>query len=390
VILAFGLVLGIAALLSQRANNTVLSTSVMFLAAGFLIGPGGLSLVPVKVGDEVIQGFAEVALFTILFVDGTHLPVKELSAAWRLPGRALLWGMPLTMGVIALAGHVLLSMNWAQALLVGAILSPTDPVFVAAILEHEAVPLKLRRLLSVESGLNDGLALPAVVIFLAVAGNSEVRPLRILLAAAAGALLGVVIPASFVWLERSRFFAATRSYRPLVGLAVGTVLLGLTRLSGTNEFLAAYAGGITLATLGQEFASAIRDVFAPIAEALKLATLLLFGATLSVQGLLAPGMPGLLFAIAALLAARPLALFFALRGSGLTRKEWLAAAWFGPKGFASLLYALLMLHSAVPGRVALFQAVALVIVLSIIAHSSTDVAVARVFCEEEGAPRARG
>ncbi|HVZ32138.1 MAG TPA: cation:proton antiporter, partial [Polyangiaceae bacterium] len=170
-ILAFGAVLMLAVLVSKQAHSSILSTSVIFLVAGFLLGRGALGWVAFRSDDEVVGRFAESALFSILFVDGAKLPLGELTRAWRLPGRALLLGMPLTMGGIAAAGYLLLGMTWIEALLVGAILSPTDPVFVTAILEHEAVPLRLRRLLGVESGLNDGIALPIVMVLLAVAGH---------------------------------------------------------------------------------------------------------------------------------------------------------------------------------------------------------------------------
>lgn len=383
-ILSFSLVLMAGVLLSARAQRTVLSTSVLFLIAGLAIGPGCFGWVDLSSRDDVVTRFAELALFAILFVDGTQLPIRELAEAWHLPGRALLVGMPLTLGGIALAGRLLLGLTWTEALLVGAILSPTDPVFVAAILEHEAVPLRLRRLLSVESGLNDGIALPAVMVLLALAGHRQLHPLRIGLDAGLGAVAGVLVPFVFLWLEGRSFFGAASTYRPLAGVAIAGVLYGVTRMIGINEFLAAFGGGITLASQRSEFAADFRRVGEPVAEALKLATLLVFGATLSLGTLRSPGLPGLAFTAVTLLAARPLALVLAFKGGGLTRKEWLAAAWFGPKGFASLLYALIMAHAGLPRGAYLFQVVALVITSSIVAHSSTDAAVARVFHDDIG------
>lgn len=383
----------VAVLLSERAHRTVLSTSVVFLVAGFLTGPGALGLAHLTPGDEMVRHFAELALFTILFVDGAQLPVRELARAWRLPGRALLLGMPLTIGFTAAAGHLLLGMTWPEAFLVGAILSPTDPVFVTAILEQEAVPLRLRRLLGVESGLNDGIALPLVMVLLALVGHREIHPLRALLDAGIGIVLGALVPACFLWLERRSFFAASRAYESLGGVAIAAVVFGLSRTLHANEFLAAFGGGVTLATLRPEFASALRQVGLPVAETVKLAALFIFGAVLTLPFLFATGLAGVAFAVAALVAARPLALVLALHGGGLTRKEWFAAAWFGPKGFASLLYALLMLHAGLARGIWLFQATALVVVISMIAHSSSDVAVARVFREQDsdskGLPRDR-
>ena len=382
-ILTFGLVLMLAVLLSERAHRTLLSTAVIFLAAGILIGDAGIGWVRLTTGDEVIERFAEGALFTILFVDGAEVSIKDVAQAWRLPGRALLLGMPLTIGGIALASRFILRVTWPEAFLIGAILSPTDPVFVTSILEHEAVPIRLRRLLGLESGLNDGIALPMVMILLGMVGHRAIHPLTEILRAGLGVLVGVGVTVPFLWLEGRSFFAPSTRYRPLAGIAIAAVLFGVARMLHANEFLAAFAGGVALATQQSELAKALRQVGRPLAESVKLATLLVFGAVLRVDLLLAWGWAGLAFALVALLAARPLALVLGLIGGGLSRKEWLAAAWFGPKGFASLLYALLMLHAGLPRGELLFQAIALVIVISIVAHSSTDVAVARVFRDPE-------
>ena len=118
---------------------------------------------------------ADLALFTVLFVDGGRLSLRELRAGWRLSGRALGLGMPLALVLVAVATHYLVGLDWTTALLVGAILSPTDPVFASAIVGRSEVPQRLRRLLNVESGVNDGLALPFVLIFLALATGTEDR-----------------------------------------------------------------------------------------------------------------------------------------------------------------------------------------------------------------------
>ena len=124
VVLAFGALLAIAVLVSERAQRTVLSTAVLFLIGGFLLGAGGLRWMTIYEQDDVVGMLAELALFTILFVDGTRLPLAQIREAWRLPGRALLVGMPLTIAGPAVAAHLLVGVTWTEAFLVGAILSP--------------------------------------------------------------------------------------------------------------------------------------------------------------------------------------------------------------------------------------------------------------------------
>jgi NhaP-type Na+/H+ or K+/H+ antiporter len=253
---------------------------------------------------------------------------------------------------------------------------------VGELLRREAVPVRLRRLLAVESGLNDGLALPVVVTLLDLLRRQELRLWSTLGEGGLGIALGVIAPGAFTWLEKRSFFGVSQRYRSLGGIAVGCAVYALSDLLHANEFLAAFASGATLATTSPSLATALKEVGDPVTEALKLAALLILGAMLSIQHLLETGVAGFAFALIALLAARPLALALALVNGGLTRGEWLAAAWFGPKGFASLFYALLLLQTGVPRGHWLFQPVALVIVLSILAHSSTDVLVGRRFSKE--------
>src|SRR6476660_5131277 len=132
-ILLFALALLLAVLLSDLAYRSVLSTAVLFLVVGFAFGSGGLGIIALDPGSPAVRILADLALFGILFSDGMRVDLADLRASWRPPGRALLLGLPLTLLGTALAGHFLAGLPWIEALLVGAVLSPTDPVFAAAI-----------------------------------------------------------------------------------------------------------------------------------------------------------------------------------------------------------------------------------------------------------------
>jgi len=175
-LLSFAVLLLIGVLISERAHRTVLSTAVLFLVGGFLLGPGALNIVSVSAGDPIVGGLAELALFSVLFTDGMRVGFRDLRSAWRLPGRALLLGLPLTLGLTAVFAHYIVGLPWLESFLLGAILAPTDPVFAAAIVGREEVPGRLRHLLNVESGVNDGLALPIVLILLAAALSLPASP----------------------------------------------------------------------------------------------------------------------------------------------------------------------------------------------------------------------
>ncbi|MBX6311932.1 MAG: cation:proton antiporter, partial [Isosphaeraceae bacterium] len=386
-IFVFALTLLAAVLVSELANRSVLSTAVMFLVAGFIAGHGVLGLYALKADDTIVASFAELALFSVLFTDGMRVSTRDLLAAWHLPGRALLFGLPLTLLITAALAHWLVGLPWPLAFLLGAALSPTDPVFAAAIVGREEVPGRLRQLLNIESGLNDGLALPIVIALLARVGAPQEFHLEAMLSELTlGIGIGVVVPWVAIVMERSPFFKAHRIYEPLHAFAMGLLILSLSWMLRGNEFLAAFSGGVAVATLGPS----VRDSFHPfgerLTELLKLAALLVFGSLIS-PGMLEVIPPrGYLFTLLALVVARPVALALALLGSGLARREWVAAAWFGPKGFASVFFGLLILQSGAPRAEELFRLIALVITASILAHSSTDVPIAHWLQKEEPDP----
>jgi NhaP-type Na+/H+ or K+/H+ antiporter len=378
-ILAFAITLLVAVLLSGLAHRSILSISVLFLVSGFLLGEGVLGVMALDPDAPVIATLAELALFSVLFTDGMRVGVRDLTSAWRVPGRALLFGLPLTLAGTALLAHLVVGLPWAEAFLLGAALSPTDPVFAAAIVGREEVPRRLRHLLNVESGVNDGLALPVVVLLLAMVQVREAHVGTMLGELALGVILGVAVPWVAIRLERSRFFSAIAIYQPLNAFAIGLLVFALASLTHANEFLADFAAGVTVASMSTEVRGAFHEFGEILAELLKLAALLVFGALIS-PGFLAEIPPsGYALAVLVLIAVRPIALGLALLGSELGWREWVAAAWFGPKGFASVVYGMLILKAGVARGGELFHLLALVIGASIVAHSSTDVLVARWF-----------
>ncbi|HEY0699137.1 MAG TPA: cation:proton antiporter, partial [Micromonospora sp.] len=137
---AFAAVLLLAVLLSSLAHRTILSTAVLFLAAGFVLGSEATGVLDVTPGSPIVASLAELALFAVLFTDGMRVGWADLRSAWRLPGRALGWGLPLTLLVTALLAHFVAGLDWPESLLLGAILAPTDPVFAAALVGNDRVP----------------------------------------------------------------------------------------------------------------------------------------------------------------------------------------------------------------------------------------------------------
>lgn len=377
-VLAFGVVLLISVSLSGLAARTVLSTALMFLVAGALIGPGGLGIVTISSDDSIVALLADVALFTVLFTDGQRANLHALKDNWGLSGRALGLGMPLTMVGIAIPAHFLAGLDWPTSFLIGAILSPTDPVFAAALVGRSDIPLRLRRLLNVESGLNDGLALPFVLIFLATAQHTDSDVATVGVELALGLLIGFAVSAVVALAWRTKILTAEPRLQALGPVAIAVVVYGACHLTHANPYLAAFAAGSTLATLDHLAAEQFEPFGELLSELTKFAALLVFGALITPDRLSHLGWGGWLLALVAIVVVRPAAMLLSLTRTELPRSERLTAAWFGPKGFASVVYGLLALQSGMADRELVFDVVAVTIALSIVLHSSTDVPVARM------------
>ena len=376
-ILIFSVALLASVLLSGVAERTVLSTAVLFLLVGIVAGSAGL--LNLEPEDPLVSRLAELALFSVLFTDGMRVGIRDLVSAWRLPGRALALGMPLTFALTAVFAHYVAGLPWMESLLIGAVLSPTDPVFASAIVGREEVPGRLRHLLNVESGVNDGLALPVVIVLLAVVGQRETEYALIFGELALGVAIGVVVPYLMLRLERTRFFHLSARYEPLYAFAVGIFVYALASVVHANLFLAAFSAGVTMITVAPHFRDAFHEFGELITELLKLAAILVFGALISLTFLGEIGVGGYVFALLTLFVVRPVAILLSFLGSRIGRREWFAVAWFGPKGFASVVYGLLVLESGVILADEMFHLIAIAVAASILLHSSTDVVVARQF-----------
>ncbi len=381
VLFVFAATLFVAVLLSGIAEESILSVSVLFLASGFLAGSGLLFHIP-RPNQDLLRRLAEIALFSVLFTDGTRTGgLNEIRRFWHLPGRALLIGMPLTIGGIALIGHYLVQLTWRHSLLLGAALSPTDPVFVSAIFRFRAVPDRVKRLLNIESGLNDGLALPFVILLLPELSRTPSSTALLVGDLALGLAIGTAIAWVGVRLEESRFFGASGLFQPLNAFALGLLVLAVCYRTGANLFLGAFAAGIGVATFSAPVTKSFQRFGELVTELLKLAAVLIFGMMIAPR-FFTP-LPGreYVFILLAVFAVRPVAIVLSLLGTGMRREEMLAAGWFGPKGFASVVYGLMILQAGLPH---LAHLIGLAVTASIVIFSSTDILVGRWFERRDG------
>src|SRR5256714_14832109 len=153
----------IGALVAGRARRSFVSLAAIFVAVGFVLGRGGTEVLPFDARSGFVGPLALVALIVILFRDGLEVEAEMLQTAWHLPLRKLVLAMPITAGIVACATKLLTDLSWTESFLVGALLSPTDPVLSSNVVTNPRVPRRIRHSLNLESGLHDRLALPAVL-----------------------------------------------------------------------------------------------------------------------------------------------------------------------------------------------------------------------------------
>lgn len=381
--LAFAVTLLVAVLLSGRTQRSALSTAVIFLIAGFISGPTILGLGDIEPWDEIESTLVELALVSVLFSDGMSVNLRMPREQWRLPGRALLLGMPLTFTIVTVLTRLLFDFSWLESALVGAILSPTDPLFASLIIERKVIPERIRRLLNVESGVNDGIVLPVILVLLQLMREDTIHPLALGAELIGGVLIGVIVPWAIIKLERSGSIQIAAVYEPLNAFAIGFLILIICIVTGANEFLAAFCAGAVIGTMSAEVRQEFHEFGEILTELLKNLALFLFGMLVSLEPFFNRGVLPYLFAAAVLLVARPLPIMLVLARQPLPMLEKWTVAWFGPKGFSSIFYALLVASSPVQNRLALFEVLSLTVVVSIVAHSSTDYLFARRFEQQE-------
>jgi sodium/hydrogen antiporter len=378
-VLIVGGLLTVAAALSGVMRGTVLSISVLSVALG--IGLALTDVVDIEVSDTGVLELIELALILTLISDGLVVERELLVVHWAPVVRALVLAMPITLAILALGAAGLFGeLTWAEAFLLAAVLTPTDPVVTSTVVTAQRVPSLVRHTLNLESGLNDGLALPFVLFFLVLAtpgGDAGQEAAELVGEAAFGAVVGLVLGLAGGRIHQRMPGGITARYEGIYSLGIGLAAFGLADVTFGNGLIAAFVCGITLGVSEHKITERFVEFSENVSAIFQVLTFFVFGAII-----VATGYDGSIWALIAfipfaLLIARPLALLAALAGTRLPRPQRLFIAWFGPKGVASMLFALLVLERAVEHRSLVFDVAAFTILASILAHGLTDTVGAR-------------
>lgn len=370
-----------------------LSGPMVFTLFGLLIGPVGLDLLSLEANREMIKVLAEITLALVLFTDAASADSLVLRKATRLPVRLLLIGLPLTILLGFGVGALLLdNLSLFGMALLATMLAPTDAALGKAVVNHLDVPSGVRQGLNVESGLNDGICVPILYVFLALAlnqaGDHSAGALALQLVAreiGIGLAVGLVLVfgANKVLLLAQQRHWLTRTWiqMPVIGLALSC--FSIAQLLGGSGFIAAFCGGLLLGKLGTHLSGPARDEYLRASEGvgdtLALVTWVIFGSAVVGQSIGSFSWIMLLYAALSLTVIRMLPVFLCLAGSGISFEGKLFVGWFGPRGLASIVFAVVVLNSGLPEGRTLAMTVVCTIVLSILLHGITANAWARAY-----------
>ncbi len=389
-LLLFGGLLALVAALSGVIRGTVLSASVLSVSLGIALA--ATDVVHVDATDEGIVELIELALILTLFSDGMFVERELLRRHWSPVARALVIAMPITMVLLALAAKALFGgLSWAEAFLLAAVLSPTDPVVTSAVVTSRLVPSSVRHTLNLESGLNDGLALPFVLFFLVLAspgGDAGTEAAKLVGEAAVGAAIGIVLGAAAGRLHHHLPGGGlTARYEGIYAIGFALLAFGLADATIGNGLIAAFVCGIAMAASEREVPEGFAEFAENASAILQVLTFFVFGALIVATGF-HHSIPALVvFVVFALLVARPAAVLLSFLRTGIPRSEKLFMAWFGPKGVASMLFALFVLKSQVDDGGLIFDVASIAIITSIVAHGLTDTVGAKWMARRVGLDR---
>ena len=383
--------IGFFALLSRKFEASIISMPMVFTGVGWALGQGGAALVPMNAEHEFVHVLAEVTLILVLFSDASEVNLSSLRENFAIPTRMLLIGMPLTIALGAVVAQFASpEAPIMVAVLVAAILTPTDAALGQAVVSSPKVPTRISQGINVESGLNDGLALPVVMIAAMAASMGQAHDAEVGSSLALFAIGQVVLgPLSglFVGFVAAKLLdlaisnrLATIAYQGIFFLTTAFLCFATAELVGGNGLIAAFVGGLTFGnalSCSKEF---IVEFMEGEGKLLTMATFLIFGAAMLPAGLEHANIKTLVVAVAFLTVVRMAPIWVSLIGAGVSAYEKLFLGWFGPRGLASVLFALLVLEEfSVPGAEEILACVVLTVLLSIILHGVSANPLANVF-----------
>jgi sodium/hydrogen antiporter len=377
---AVGVMLIAYGAVSGRLRSLPVSAAMVFVALGLLVGSRALDLVEVDDASQLVRHLAEATLTLVLFCDAIRVNRGRLRRESGLPARLLGIGLPLTILAGTLAALALFPQLdlWTAAAL-ATMLAPTDAALGLPVVTNPRLPSRIRQGLNVESGLNDGVCVPLLIVFLTIAqveeGVGQVEPVKVVAEEIGfGAVGGVVAGALGALVLRvcARRGWMEATWRQIDALATALLAYTVAAALGGSGFIAAFTAGIVFGIVAADHAEEATFLSEQTGELLNAVTFLLFGAVLLGPALGALDWSVALYAVASLTLVRMLPVALAMAGTGMQRVTTGFLGWFGPRGLASIVFVLILLEeSDLPERSLMLTVVVWTVALSVYAHGLT-------------------
>src|SRR3954447_6630547 len=376
------------AAVSRRLDGTSITAPMVFTAAGLAFGAKAAGLVDPSPTGETVKVLAEATLTVVLFSDAARIDLRALREEYRVPARLLGIGLPLTIAAGFGAGLLLLGGTaWPEALVLAVVLAPTDAALGQSVVTLPSLPSLVRQGLNVESGLNDGICVPIFAIALVVASTEagltgshaaitlvvEQIGYGVLVGAGAGALAAAVVVVA------GRRGLAEPIWLKVVPAAAAALAFTAADAVGGSGFIAAFAGGMAFGAVGHRHGRPYGSVLEELGELLGAATFIVFGAVFlgPALGRLSPSIVA--YAVVSLTVVRMLPVAVAMLGTSARPPTLAFVGWFGPRGLASIVFAVLIVEAAgtLPHEGVLLTTIYLTIGLSVLAHGVSAAPLAR-------------
>lgn len=376
------------ALISRRSQTSILTAPILFTFAGFLAGQTLLTEFSISFTQSSLHTIAEFTLVLVLAADASMISLTRLRENRQMPIRLLGIGLPLTIALGALVGFLVFpDRGWMFAALLASILAPTDAALGQAVVTNEAVPDTVRQSLSVESGLNDGIVLPAVLFFACFFNMAHQTgetnwlvflSLQLSLGPLVGIGMGWIGGQLIAWAARANWI--TDDMQGVAAMMLALMSFALAEAVGGNGFLAAFLCGLTYGNLCADYSRFMNEFTETESQLLSYLTFFLFGLAVLPGALESITWEIVLYAGLSLTVVRMVPVALSHIGSGLKMPSILFIGWFGPRGLASLLFALLIVEEVAPEVAAEIQSiVAIAVLLSIIVHGASAAALSRAY-----------
>lgn len=386
-----GVVILIAALLSGLIERSGVPQVGVLLALGAVLGPYGLGLIDTRLDSPVLRVVSTLSLALVLFTDALSLNVSDIRRHNRLTLLVLGPGTLLSAVLVTLMAGFLLGLPWLAAAVLGAALASTDPVLLRGLLRQPNLPGPARVALRLESGLNDVVLLPIVLVAMALSGVRLMETPRswgsmgldlFLLGPGAGVAIGLLGVATLDLVRRR--IGVRRDYESLYSLGIAFTAFAAAEAVHGSGFLAAFAAGMTISIFDVELCDCFQEYGETTAEMTLLFTFVLLGNSLIWTGFAGAGWRDLVFAVAVVLV-RPIVFLASLWPTRLDRRSLLLISWFGPRGLSSILLVLVTVFAGMPGSDRLFALCSLVVLLSVVVHGGSLMLLPRICKDQEPA-----